>query len=211
MGIITRTFPSIGSSDSDSGDGDTTTTTDDDDSSYADNYLGGNLTDEQRAARSEGAFLPEALQDLQKWADELVKIAKNPKGFVIGTILSVVIGYVLELWNLVIDAVRLVLFGKAPGYSPGDLMGLEDVVWVLWNIVSSPFGAVGGSILGTIEGFRTTIEALATQLGIAAFPATVAFVIFLLVVATRVATKISRAGLASVPIIGPALEVLLYE
>lgn len=189
-------------------DGSTTT---DDDGSYTDDYYGGPLDDDQREARADDPLIPQDLLDLKEWSDQLIKIAKNPKGFVIGTLLSVVLGGILEIWNLVIDGVRLVLFGSGPGYSDGEMMGLEDIIWLLWDILADPFEAVGEAILSTIEGFRSPIETLATELGVLSFPATVAFVVIVLVVATRIAKKLSRASLATIPVIGPALEVLLFK
>ncbi|WP_158855600.1 hypothetical protein [Halorhabdus sp. CUG00001] len=155
------------------------------------------------------------LEDLKDYVGQLTRIARNPVGFVIGSILSVVVGWILEIWKLVVDGVQLVLVGSEPGYeSSHTYLGLEDIPLLLWDLVASPFEDLGGLALGLFEDggiIPSTISSLATSLGPLAWPATVAAVVLTIVAAERIAMNASRASLAAIPVIGPALEVLLYE
>ena len=64
--------------------------------------------------------VPDAIESLQSVSGQLVTIAKNPKNFILGTLLSAMVGAILDVWSFVIDdVVQPIFFGAGPGYEFG--------------------------------------------------------------------------------------------
>lgn len=164
----------------------------------------------------DGGNIPTSLADLVfpqlgDYAGTLVAIAKNPKNFVLGALLSLLIGGVLDIFRYFVEGIRIVFLGDGLGYAEGQLIGIEDLFYIGWDIISGAFQPVGSAILGVVQTFQNTAVTVGTGLGIGAFPVSVALVVLMAVAAYRILMTSSRALIASVPVLGGVLEVLIYE
>lgn len=155
--------------------------------------------------------LPDWLKGLRGVSDRLIAIAKNPEGFVLGALLSLLISGVLGLFKQIVEAFRILLVGSGVGYSPGELVGLEDLPLLAWSVIESPFSMVGDAILGAAAAPGTWAEGIAESMGIAAFPLTVGMYALIGIAVIELIRRSGRATIAAVPVLGTALEAFIYK
>lgn len=151
------------------------------------------------------------LSDLKGNVDKLVTIANNPEGFVLGALLSLLVGGILGIFREIVEAGRILLVGTAVGYRPGELVGLEDIPIVLWRVVETPFELVGNSLLDAAAAPSNWAAGIAESAGIAAFPVTVGLYVLIAVITFELIRRSGRATIAAVPVVGTALEAFIYE
>lgn len=152
--------------------------------------------------------LSDIAPDLAQYKDRIIAIAKNPRSFVLGAIFAAIFGFVLDIFYVFYNGMRIAFIGEGVGYTEGEAAGIEDLFYIGWDIISGAGEAVGEPIINLIDSFQVFTLDLATSAGIASFPLTV-LVLFVVMGVTYVTLKrLGWATIAAIPIVGPMMEAL---
>lgn len=99
---------------------------------------------------SQSSVLPDWLQG--NTAAVLKRFGKSPVGFVLGIILSTIVGVIAEVTSALLRAVNVVFFGSGPG-TDGKL-GIVDLPTFIGELIAAvlgPGGPVGGAIVAAVR------------------------------------------------------------
>lgn len=145
---------------------------------------------------------------IRRNSDFLRTFANRPRETIMGVILSAIVGGLLDIWTQFLDALTWILWGDYATSTAG-AVGLADIPLLAVELVTGATAPVGSSILGAVDGLFDSLSGMLSGLGLAAFPVGVALVVVTLVVIERLVRNVGLATISSIPIVGPALEVLL--
>ena len=104
---------------------------------------------------------------LSSSVDVLTAFANNPRGFVVGAVLTTLLEAVTGAVTTVVDAIVRLVGGSQPTAfaAPGDTLGLADLPVAFAQTLTSAGGFGGRAIINGIESFNGTIFEAAAAAG----------------------------------------------
>lgn len=154
--------------------------------------------------------IPDWVFEADKYGDQLVTFLKNPKRTLLTIFLSAFVGGVLDIFEPILDAISLGLFGGSVTTTEGDL-GLTDIPLVVLNKLSDGGQGVANLFVndGYIADLGSWISDLVASTGFLAWPLTVFATVGMLVAAIRILEVGAVSVVESIPVVGPLILNLI--
>ena len=127
----------------------------------------GGTTDDGSSTTSGGSGGSGSSESIWSSVDVLTAFVNNPRGFVVGAVLTTILEAVTGVVTTVIDQLVLIVGGSQPTAfnAPGETLGLADLPVALASTLTSATGFGGRTIINGIEAFNGTLFEAAAAAG----------------------------------------------
>jgi hypothetical protein len=150
------------------------------------------------------AIAPGWVQDLEDVSDVLLAFGRSPAGFIIGAVLSTLLGGIQAILEAFINAFRVLFVGSdgVPSASTTGTLGLADIPLVLVSNIQAAGDPVANALITVTNDIVTAGVQLAVQGGLLAPVILAGEVAVVLVVASWVGRTLVDVGADIVPGLG---------